>query len=105
MPRTGTRKTLLLLVAMIAFDRGQPRAQQMIVKSSDDPASSPQATPAQASQAPPPTTQAQTTTPAQTSTQNATPTQTEGPPPSIENTVEAAEPLPRRDLVHWNEYR
>jgi phosphate-selective porin OprO/OprP len=90
---------------MIAFDRGQPRAQQMIVKSSDDPASSPLATPAQASQATPPTTQAQTTTPAQTSTQNSTPTQTEGPPPNLENTVQAAEPLPRRNLVHWNEYR
>ncbi len=28
----------------------------------------------------------------------------EAPPPNLENTVEAAEPLPRRDLVHWNEY-
>jgi phosphate-selective porin OprO and OprP len=25
--------------------------------------------------------------------------------PNLENTVEAAEPLPKRDLVHWNEYR
>ncbi len=36
---------------------------------------------------------------------NSTPAQTQGPPPNIENTVEAAEPLPRRDLVHWNEYQ
>ena len=55
--------------------------------------------------APPPTTQAQTTIPAQTTTQNSTPTQTEAPPPNLVNTAEAAEPLPRRDLVHWNEYR
>lgn len=25
--------------------------------------------------------------------------------PNLENTVEAAEPLPKRDLVHWNEYQ
>jgi phosphate-selective porin OprO/OprP len=49
--------------------------------------------------APPPT-----AAPAQTSTQNPTPAQTQGPPPNIENTAEAAEPLPRRDLVRWNEY-
>ena len=34
-----------------------------------------------------------------------TPAQTQGPPPNIENTAEAAEPMPRRDLVHWNEYQ
>jgi phosphate-selective porin OprO/OprP len=34
-----------------------------------------------------------------------TPAQTQGPPPNLENTVEAAEPLPRRDLVRWNEYQ
>lgn len=33
------------------------------------------------------------------------PALTQGPPPSLENTIEAAEPLPRRDLVHWNEYQ
>lgn len=33
-----------------------------------------------------------------------TPAQPQGPPPDLENTIEAAEPLPRRDLVHWNEY-
>jgi hypothetical protein len=27
-----------------------------------------------------------------------------GPNATLENTVEAAEPLPRRDFVHWNEY-
>ena len=32
------------------------------------------------------------------------PAQTQGPPPSIETTTEATEPMPRRDLVHWNEY-
>ena len=49
--------------------------------------------------------------PAQAAPTQATPTpaQTqkageEAQPPSIENTSEAAEPLPRRDLVHWNEY-
>jgi phosphate-selective porin OprO/OprP len=51
-----------------------------------------------------PPTPAQTSPPAQTSAPNPTPAQTQGPPPSIESTVEAAEPLPRRDLVHWNEY-
>ena len=57
------------------------------------------APPAQAAptQATPPT-QA-TTTPA--ATQKA---DEEAQPPSIENTSEAAEPLPRRNLVHWNEY-
>ena len=43
--------------------------------------------------------------PAQTTTPQPTQAQTQGPPPNIENTAEAAEPLPRRDLVHWNEYQ
>jgi phosphate-selective porin OprO and OprP len=67
----------------------------------------------------PPSKEAQNTTtkpPAQVTAAQAAPTQAtptpvatekageEAPPPSIENTAEAAEPLPRRDLVHWNEY-
>ena len=64
---------------------------------------------AQNTKAPPATTPAQTTTP-QTSAQNPTPAATqkageEAQPPSIENTSEAEEPMPRRDLVHWNEYQ
>jgi phosphate-selective porin OprO and OprP len=43
-------------------------------------------------------------TPAQTPAPNSTPAQSQGPPPNIENTVQAAEPLPR-NLVHWNEYQ
>jgi phosphate-selective porin OprO/OprP len=58
----------------------------------------------EAAKTPPP----QSTTPQSTPTQ-ATPASTqtpppEPPPPNLENTVQAAEPLPRRDLVHWNEY-
>jgi phosphate-selective porin OprO/OprP len=41
---------------------------------------------------------------AQTAPAQTTPAQTQSPAPNLENTVEAAEPLPRRDLVHWNEY-
>lgn len=60
-------------------------------------------------EAPPP--QAQSTTPGQTTgaaqppPQKPTPAQTQGPPPSIENTSEATEPMPRRSLVRWNEYQ
>jgi phosphate-selective porin OprO/OprP len=42
---------------------------------------------------------------AQSQTANSTPAQTQSPPPNLENSVEAAEPLPKRDLVHWNEYQ
>jgi phosphate-selective porin OprO and OprP len=54
---------------------------------------------------PPPTPPAQTPAPAQTQTPNPTPAQTQGPAPTIENSAEAVEPMPRRDLVHWNEYQ
>ncbi len=59
----------------------------------------------------PPSEEAQNTTtapppatPAQTPAPNSIPAQSQGPPPNIENTVQAAEPLPR-NLVHWNEYQ
>ncbi len=69
-----------------------------------EPTEAPSDTPSEEAQnKPPSTTPAQATTP-QTSAQNPTPAQTQGSPPTIENTVEAAEPLPRRDFVHWNEY-
>ena len=35
----------------------------------------------------------------------ASPPQKGAQEPNIENTAEAAEPLPKRDLVHWNEYQ
>jgi phosphate-selective porin OprO/OprP len=36
--------------------------------------------------------------------QTSTPAQTQGQPASLENSLEAAEPLPRRNIVRWNEY-
>jgi phosphate-selective porin OprO and OprP len=109
MPRTGTMKALLLLVAVAAMAGPQPSHAQYPDAPRPAELSNPteetvQDTPQNSTKAPPPTTQAQTTTPTQTSTQNSTPPQTEGPPPNLVNTSEAAEPLPRRDLVHWNEY-
>ena len=85
MPRTRTMKALLLLVAMIAFDRGQARAQQTDVQSSTPPAPS-------------------QTSPAQTSPAPAARTQISSVPHNLENTIQAAEPLPQRNFVHWNEY-
>jgi len=44
------------------------------------------------------------TTPAQTTPAQTTPAPAQGPPPNLETTIQAAEPLPKRDLVNWNEY-
>jgi phosphate-selective porin OprO/OprP len=53
-----------------------------------------------------PTSEEAQTTPAQTTPAQTIPGQTQvRPPPNLENTVEVVEPLPRRDLVHWNEYQ
>src|ERR1700755_3320293 len=110
MPRTGTMKALLFLVAIAAMAGPQPSHAQSPDAPRPSEISNPaeetvQDTPQNSTKAPPPTTQPQTTSPGQTSAQNSTPPQTEGPPPNLVNTSEAAEPLPRRDLVHWNEYR
>ncbi len=103
-------RTLLLSQIAIAVMAGpQPSAAQ----SSNGPAAEQASNPTEettqditqdTTKAPRPATPAQTTNQAQTPAQNPNPAQTQGTPPSIENTVEAAEPLPRRDLVHWNEY-
>jgi hypothetical protein len=50
-------------------------------------------------------TSTQTTTPAQTQASTSPQAQPQGPPPNLVNTIEAVEPMPRRDLVHWNEYQ
>jgi phosphate-selective porin OprO/OprP len=60
-----------------------------------------QATPAESTPAQAPKTQA---TPAKPTPAQANPTQAQGSRPNLEDTIEAAEPLPPRDLVHWNEY-
>jgi len=83
-------KVLWLLSAMIALAVTPVGllAQEPTVVSSDPPSEEAQNT----TQAPPPTPAA---------TQG---TAQGGSNANIENTVEAAEPLPRRDFVHWNEY-
>jgi phosphate-selective porin OprO/OprP len=78
---------LLLMTIALAGTPAVSRSQEQTEAPSNPPSDEAQTPPAQ-------TTPAQATAPAQT----------QGPPPNLENTVEAAEPLPRRDLVHWNEY-
>ena len=82
-------KVLWLLSAMIALVATPIGllAQEQTVASSNPPSEEAQNT-TQATPPPPAVTQGIQGTP------NA----------NIENTVEAAEPLPRRDFVHWNEY-
>jgi|SRR6185437_4741084 len=74
MGRIRSVMPLLLLLATTAFEAGYSRAQQ-----------------------PAPTASAQTTSAPAARAQITS-------VPNLENTIEAAEPLPRRDLVHWNQY-
>ena len=52
-------------------------------------------------EAPSSSTSAQAPHPKQTSA----PAQPQNQPASLENSLEAAEPLPRRNIVRWNEYQ
>jgi phosphate-selective porin OprO and OprP len=85
---------LLLMTFALAVTQVGSLAQESTEAPSNPPTEEAQNT----TQAPPPA------TPPQAPAPNSTPAQTQGPPPNIENTIEAAEPLPKRDLVHWNEY-
>jgi phosphate-selective porin OprO/OprP len=91
-------KALLMLLTMIALavTPGCSLTQELTGASSNLPSEEAQ----HPTKAPPPPSVPTPPTPA--ATQKAA---QEAPAPNIENTAEAAEPLPRRDLVHWNEYR
>jgi len=82
---TPNMKALVLPVAMVAFAAGQAGAQRSGPQGSNPVAASAQGTPAQDSQE----------------------TSQEPPPSSLENTIDAREDdePPKRDLVHWNEYK
>jgi phosphate-selective porin OprO/OprP len=91
-------KALLMLLTMIALavTPEWSLTQQLTGASSNLPSKEAQ----NPTKAPPPP--SVPTPPTPRATQKAA---QEAPAPNIENTAEAAEPLPRRDLVHWNEYR
>jgi phosphate-selective porin OprO/OprP len=83
---------LLLVIVSLAVSPVGSLPQEPTAAPSDPPSEEAQNTPAQS------------TTPAQSQASTSTQAQPEGPPPNLENTIEATEPLPSRDLVHWNEY-
>ncbi len=94
-------KALLLLLAMIALAVTPvgSLAQEPTEAPFTEAPSNPPADEAQnATKAPPPQ------PPAPAAPTPAPPPEKGVQEPNIENTEEAAEPLPKRDLVHWNEY-